>query len=237
MKTLSPLSVDPAFALAFRALQPPPAKPAALLVLLHGVGGNESNLATLGAEVASDTLVVLPRGPIALGPDAFGWFRVAFTGHGPQIVASEADASRRTLIDFIGQLQHVHGVDAAHTVVAGFSQGGILSASVGLTAPERVAAFAVLAGRILPELEPQLADAQRLSTLRGYIAHGTYDDKLPVGWAQRADDWLTRLGVAHEMKLYPTGHELGTAMRTDFLAWLARNDQRWNQSSQPGAGQ
>lgn len=233
MKTLSPLSVDPAFALAFRTLQPPPSKPASLLVLLHGVGGNESNLAALGAEAGGDTLVVLPRGPITLGPQAFGWFHVAFSGQGPQIVASEADASRRTLIDFIGQLQQAHGIDAAHTVVAGFSQGGILSASVALTAPERVAGFAVLAGRILPELEPQLAEAPRLSTLCGYVAHGTYDDKLPVSWAQRADDWLTRLGVAHETKLYPTGHELGAAMRADFLAWLAAGDQRWNR---PGTG-
>jgi phospholipase/carboxylesterase len=148
-------------------------------------------------------------------------------------VEAEADASRRSLIDFIGQLQQAHGIDAAHTVVAGFSQGGILSASVALTAPERVAAFAVLAGRILPELEPQLADAQRLAALRGYIAHGTYDDKLPVSWAQRASDWLDRLGVEHLTKLYPTGHELGPAMRADFLAWLARNDQRGNR---PGIG-
>jgi phospholipase/carboxylesterase len=233
MKTLSPLSTDPAFALAFRTLQPPPQKPASLLVLLHGVGGNESNLAALGAEAGRDTLVVLPRGPIALGPQAFGWFRVAFTGNGPQIVASEADASRVALIDFIGQLQQACGIDAAHTVVAGFSQGGILSASVALTAPERVAGFAVLAGRILPELEAQLADTPRLSTLRGYIAHGTHDDKLPVTWAQRASDWLDRLGVAHETRRYPTGHELGAAMRADFLAWLARGDQRWNRPGAP----
>jgi phospholipase/carboxylesterase len=233
MKTLSPLSTDPAFALAFRTLQPPPQKPASLLVLLHGVGGNESNLAALGAEAGRDTLVVLPRGPIALGPQAFGWFRVAFTGNGPQIVASEADASRVALIDFIGQLQQAWGIDAAHTVVAGFSQGGILSASVALTAPERVAGFAVLAGRILPELEAQLADTPRLSTLRGYIAHGTHDDKLPVSWAQRASDWLDRLGVAHETRRYPTGHELGAAMRADFLAWLARGDQRWNRPGAP----
>ena len=232
MKTLSPLSIDSAFALAFRTLQPPPAKPASLVMLLHGVGGNESNLAALGAEADSNTLVVLPRGPITLGPEAFGWFRVTFTGNGPQIVASEADSSRRRLIDFIGQLQQAHGIDAAHTVIAGFSQGGILSASVGLTAPERVAAFAVLAGRILPELEPLLASPEQRSMLHGYIAHGTYDDKLPPSWAQRADDWLTRLGVAHEVKLYPTGHELGAAMRADFLAWLARDDQRWKR---PGA--
>ncbi|QRP63058.1 phospholipase [Rhodanobacter sp. FDAARGOS 1247] len=228
MKTLSPLSNDPAFALAFRTLQPPPAQPTSLLVLLHGVGGNESNLAALGTEVDSHTLVVLPRGRITLGPTAFGWFRVAFTGNGPQIVASEADASRRSLIDFIGQLQQAQGIDAAHTVVAGFSQGGILSASVALTAPERVTAFAVLAGRILPELEPLLASPEHLSALRGYIAHGTHDDKLPVSWAQRSDDWLTRLGVAHETKLYPTGHELGAPMCADFLAWLSREEPRGN---------
>ncbi|MCJ0826549.1 phospholipase [Luteimonas sp. 50] len=224
MSTPSPLVTDPAFALAFRSLQPAPARPASLLVLLHGVGGNEGNLAGLGAEVGGDTLVVLPRGPITLGPDAFGWFRVAFTSAGPRIEAGEADASRRALIAFIAQLQQAHAIDAAHTTIAGFSQGGILSASVALTASERVAAFAVLAGRILPELEPQLADAQRLSTLRGYIAHGLHDDKLPVDWARRADAWLTRLGVSHEMKLYPGGHELDAAMRADLLAWLARGD-------------
>ena len=221
MKTLSSLVVDPAFVLAFRTVQPAPAKPASLLLLLHGVGGNEENLAALGADVGDDTLVVLPRGPITFAPGAFAWFRVAFTNDGPRIVASEADASRLALIAFVGQLQQAHGIDPARTTIAGFSQGGILSASVGLTAPERVGAFAVLAGRILPELEPMLAGPPRLSALRGYIAHGVHDDKLPVDCAHRADEWLTRLGVAHETNLYPVGHALDARMRADFLAWLA----------------
>ena len=221
MKTLGPLTIDPAFALAFRTLQPAPAKPASLLVLLHGVGGNEENLAALGADVGDDTLVVLPRGPITFAPEAFAWFRVAFTNDGPRIVASEADASRLALIAFVGQLQQAHGIDPARTTIAGFSQGGILSASVALTAPERVGGFAVLAGRILPELEPDLAGAPRLSALRGYIAHGVHDDKLPVDWAHRADEWLTRLGVVHETNLYPVGHALDARMRADFLAWLS----------------
>jgi phospholipase/carboxylesterase len=54
-----------------------------------------------------------------------------------------------------------------------------------------------------------------------------------VTWAQRASDWLDRLGVAHETRRYPTGHELGAAMRADFLAWLARGDQRWNRPGAP----
>ena len=220
MNMPGPLVDAAGFPLSFRIMQPAPAQPRNLLVLLHGVGGNETNLAALAARVGPDTLVVLPRGPIALGPEAFGWFRVAFTGEGPRIVASEAEASRRTLIEFVAQLQADHGIDAARSVIAGFSQGGILSASVALSSPETVAGFAVLAGRILPELEPQIVEPARLTRLHGFIAHGRLDDKLPVDWAQRADAWLTRLGVAHETRLYPAGHALDPAMQHDFLGWF-----------------
>ncbi|MGJ4748504.1 hypothetical protein ACQV5M_19240, partial [Leptospira sp. SA-E8] len=106
------------------------------------------------------------------------------------------------------------------TVVAGFSQGGILSASVGLTAPERVQGFAVLAGRILPELEPMLASRDRLGRLHALIAHGRDDDKLPVSWAERAHAWLDTLGVAHALRLYPGGHGIGMTMAADFHDWV-----------------
>lgn len=234
MKTYGPLFEDPAFALAFRTLQPPPEHPTSLLVLLHGVGGDETNLATLAAGAASGTLVVMPRGPVALGPHAFGWFRVAFTRAGPVIEAEEAEVSRRLLVGFIRQLQRRHGIDGDHTVVAGFSQGGILSASVALSEPERVAGFGILAGRILPELEPHVAVPSRLSRLRGYVAHGRLDEKLPVDWAHRAGAWLSDLGVLHELRLYPAGHALGAEMQADFLAWHADPAAPWNAAPRVG---
>lgn len=232
MKTYGPLFDDPAFALEFRTIQPPPERPATLLVLLHGVGGDETNLAPLVAGMGQGTLVVMPRGPVALGPYAFGWFRVAFTGSGPVINVEEAEASRRLLVEFIRQLQLRHGIDGAHTVVAGFSQGGILSASVALSEPERVAGFGILAGRILPELAPRLASPTRLAGLRGYVAHGSLDEKLPVDWAHRASECLTGLDVLHELRIYPEGHTLGAAMQADFLDWLDNPAARWNQRSE-----
>ena len=219
MNDLSDLVTDPAFALAYRVREPAPMKPSTLLVLLHGVGGNETNLAELAAGVAPGTLVVLPRGPLELGAGQYAWFRVAFTAGGPQIVASEAEDSRMALVRFVEQLQAAHGIAPERTTIAGFSQGGILSASVGLTAPERVRGFAVLAGRILPELEPLLAPRQRLARMHALVAHGRDDDKLPVAWAERADAWLQRLGVPHALRLYPGGHGIGEAMARDFLDW------------------
>lgn len=217
--SLSALVTEPVSALGYRVCEPAPARPSSLLVLLHGVGGNESNLAEVAAGVPPGTLVVLARGRLALGPGQHAWFRVAFTAAGPQIVAHEAEESRLALIGFIEQLQARHGIAPEHTVVAGFSQGGILSASVALTAPERVQGFAILAGRILPELQAALASRERLGHLHALIAHGRDDDKLPVSWAERAHAWLDELGVAHALRLYPGGHGLSTAMVADLHDW------------------
>ena len=217
---IGPLQQDAAFGLSFRLRQSLPATPKACVLLLHGVGGNEMSLAELATALAPDTLVVLPRGPLQFAPGQFGWFRVTFTASGPSIVAAEAEQSRQALIHFVGQLQSAYGIAPQNTVIAGFSQGGILSASVALTAPERVAGFGVLSGRILPELEPYLASTERLTKLRGFIGHGEYDSKLPVMWAQRADRWLNELGVDHVTRLYPIDHTISAAMQADFLEWV-----------------
>lgn len=201
MNRLSPLRIDPLSGLGFRMLEPAPAHQRSLLVLLHGVGGNETNLAELAAMLPTDSLVLLARGPLTFGPEQYAWFRVNFTPAGPLIVAAEAEECRKALVQFIDSQQQLHGISPVHTVVGGFSQGGILSASVGLTAPERVTGFAVLSGRILPELEPIIAKRDCLARLQALIAHGIDDDKLPVNWAQRAHQWLDKLGVLHEMKL------------------------------------
>jgi phospholipase/carboxylesterase len=219
--TLGDLLTDSASGLSYRVREPQPLKPARCLILLHGVGGNEGNLMDIAAGLAPDTLVVFPRAPLQMGESQFAWFRVAFTANGPRIVPEEAERSRTTLIHFVQQLQTQHGVAASNTVIAGFSQGGILSASVALSAPESVAGFAVLSGRILPELEPQLASKERLLGLKAFIGHGTQDSKLPVDWAHRSDTLLNTLGVDHQLHLYPMDHGISAAMHADFLTWLA----------------
>ena len=229
MKTPADLTSAAGYALAFRTLEPAPAAPRRLLVLLHGVGGQELQLASLAARVDDDTLVELPRAPRSIGDGMYGWFHVGFTSDGPQIVPEEAEDSRLQLIEFIGQLQRRNGIAPSHTVVAGFSQGGILSASVALSAPQAVAGFGLLCGRILPELEPALASREALATLDGLIIHGRADNKLPVVWAERAGAWLQRLGVAHRLQLHAAGHEFNPAMQADFLDWFGAARQRWNQ--------
>lgn len=218
--TLSELHTDAGSGISYRIRQAAPPQAKRLLVLLHGVGSNEKDLLALAEGVDLNTLVVLGRGPIQMGPQQFAWFRVAFTPSGPQIVPEEAERSRTALISLVQQLQHQHGIAAANSVVAGFSQGGIMSASVALSAPEQVRGFGLLSGRILPELEPHLASPAGLARLQAFVAHGEQDNTLPVFWAERSDALLKRLGVTFESHRYPIGHTISAQMHTDFVKWL-----------------
>ncbi|MEO8656476.1 MAG: alpha/beta hydrolase-fold protein [Ramlibacter sp.] len=212
------LLTEPATGLSYR--QRGTGASRACVVLLHGVGGDELNLAGLGDALASDALVVLPRGPLTLGPGQYGWFQVTFAATGPVIQESQADSSRQLVTRFLAQLQASHGIAPAKTLIAGFSQGGIISASVALSAPESVAGFGILSGRILPELKPHLASRERLAHLRAFVGHGLQDNKLPVSWAERSERWLQELGVAHETRLHRGGHAVSDPMQADFVAWV-----------------
>lgn len=197
-----------------------PNQPRRLLVLAHGVGGNETNLLSFAADAPEDTAVVFVRAPLTMGPNQFAWFPVSFGAQGPRPDLAAAEASRQKLATFIEEMQALYGIGARETVVAGFSQGGIMSASVALTRPELLGGFGILAGRILPELEPQIAARDALKHLQAFIGHGRDDTKLRVEWAHRAEAWLTALGVAHETCLYPGDHGISEMMQSAFFAWF-----------------
>lgn len=219
--TPGPLKIDPRSGLSYRLMQPQPTTAKRCWVLLHGVGSNELSVTELAVGAGQDTLVVLVRGPLTLGPQQFAWFQVTFTANGPRIHASQAENSRQALLGLLASLQAEYSVPAHQTVVAGFSQGGIMSAGLALTSPESVAGFGLLSGRILPEIAPFVAVPERLASLQGFVGHGALDRTLPVDWAHRSHEWLDRLGVRHEFKLYPIDHCISTQMQTDFGSWCA----------------
>jgi phospholipase/carboxylesterase len=164
--------------------------------------------------------VVFVRGPLVLGAAQFAWFRVRFGLQGPVINAQQASESRVHLRLLVRSLGSSDSGEPVSAVMAGFSQGGILSSSVALSAPDDVSSFAILSGRILPELGPDLTPPAKLPRLSTLIARGRYDDKLPVTFAEHADAWLTRVGVPHEMRLYPVGHTLNADIIGDFCRWV-----------------
>lgn len=205
-----------------RSAEPETAGKAPCLILLHGVGANEAGLTGFASRQDPRLKVILARGPLVFGPAQFGWFNVSFSQSGPKINAAQAEQSRRLLIEFIRRIPGAYDVDPARIWIAGFSQGGIMSASVALTAPKEVRGFGVLSGRILPEIEPLIADSQSLKQQHAFVAHGVHDQKLGIHFARRARALLEALHLPLTCREYDAGHELSDAMQSDFCDWMTR---------------
>jgi len=219
--TLNEVIVEPVSGLACR-IRPAAAgqERAPCLLLLHGVGASEAGFVELARQLDPRLSVMLVRGPLVFAPMQFGWFRVGFTPNGPVIDAAQAEQSRVALLGFIGQLPQACGADPERIWLAGFSQGGIMSAGVALTAPETVAGFGLLSGRILPEILPAVRRGPGLQKVQAFVSHGVDDQTLGVHFARKSKELLVDLGVPLEYHEYAGGHALSAAMVGDFARWL-----------------
>jgi phospholipase/carboxylesterase len=191
-----------------------------LLILLHGVGGNEQNLFSFANDLPDNYLVASARGPLTLGANSFAWFQVDFSSGRPQINEQQAENARLQLIDFIENLKNELDFDQKQVYLMGFSQGGIMSYSVALTAPEKVKGIAVMSGRLLPEIKPFIAEEQRLEKLKIFISHGKQDAVLNFQYATDALAFLKTKGLAPEFHSYNEGHTINKPMLDDVNQWL-----------------
>lgn len=213
----SPLIDDLPLAYRYR---PAVGQPIGLVILMHGVGSNEDSLLGLGSFIPENLSVVSVRSPLTMAPGAYSAFSVSFTANGPKIDTAAAEASRQRLLRFIPELQLRYGVTSDQTLIAGFSQGGIMSASLALTAPKCVRGFAILSGRILPEIEPLIARAEDLQHLSALVIHGKNDDRLPYFWAEKSTELLQAHGIPSHLLNYGIGHEITHEVATDFASWV-----------------
>ena len=193
-----------------------------LLILLHGVGANEGQVAALAPAFDARFVVVSVRSPVVLGPNAYGWFHVSFTPQGPVIVAEEARAGWEALARFADEAVAAYGADPASVFIAGFSQGGIMSLAALLTAPTRFAGAVSMSGRLLPEVLPHAAPAGELSGKPVLIVHGEDDPKLGIHLARWAREQLERLPLVVEYRELPMAHEINAESLETVTVWLTR---------------
>jgi phospholipase/carboxylesterase len=196
------------------ATQPP------LLLLLHGVGGNELAMAALAEAFDARFLVISARSPIELAPFAYAWFHVEFTEIGPIIDRAEAEASWVRVEDFIEQAVVTFGADPARVFVAGFSQGGIVALATMLTAPELVAGAVCMSGRLPPEVLAHAVTPDRLRDKAIMIAHGVHDETLGIGYARSATATLRAMALAVHHQEFDIGHTTSPESVAAVSSWL-----------------
>ena len=130
---------------------------APLLLLLHGVGSNETDLFSFANQLPDQFLVVSARGPYTLEAGRYAWYQVDFSTGKPVIQIEQEERSRRMILQFIEELKERHHIDESAVYLCGFSQGAIMSYSAGLTAPELFKGIAAMSGRLPEEVKHEIA--------------------------------------------------------------------------------
>lgn len=191
-----------------------------VIILLHGVGSNEEDLFSFANQLPDQFLVISARAPITLALGSYAWYQVEFSTGKPSYNFEEEETGRKTLLQFIDQIKEKYSPGSKEIYLMGFSQGAIMSYSVGLTRPDLVKGIAVMSGRLLEEIRPLMASKDQLKKLRVFISHGTNDQTLPVRYAQEAVVFLKSNGIEPVYKEYEESHGINNDMFSDFLQWL-----------------
>src|SRR5258708_17264403 len=182
-------------------------KTAPVLLLLHGTGGDESDLIPIGEQLAQaipgGAHLLSPRGKV-LENGMPRFFRRLAEG-----VFDIEDLKLRAaeLASFIESAAEVYGFDSGKVIAAGYSNGANIAAAVLLLHPGVLSAAILL--RPMVPLEPEkLPD---LSGVRIFIAAGQRDPIVPPGQTQRLATLLESAGADVELFRHAGGHELGEA--------------------------
>src|SRR5918997_5023767 len=155
------------------------------LLLLHGTGGDESDLLPLGRAIGPGSALLSPRGKV-LENGMPRFFRRLAEG-----VFDEADVTARAheLADFVAEAREAYGIAAP--VALGFSNGANIAAAMLLLRPEVLAGAALLRAMV-PLGAPPAVD---LASKRVLILSGAMDPIVSAENAGRLAGLLERSGA------------------------------------------
>ena len=185
------------------------------VLLLHGTGGDESDLLPMGQIIAPGANLLSPRGPV-LEHGMPRFFRRLAEG-----VFDEPDLHARTsdLAAFVAEAAAQYSFDVTRVHAIGFSNGANIAASLLLSHPG-VLASAVLFRAMVPFEPASLPDLRGRPVL---LAAGTNDPIVPRENSERLADLLQRAGAAVTRTWSAGGHGLSRADADAAGEWWQKN--------------
>lgn len=189
------------------------------IILLHGVGSNEGDLFSLADQLRGEYYIISPRGKYTLSNGSYAWYDVDFSTGKPVFNKEQELQSRETILLFMKQVKEKYGLDEIY--LGGFSQGAIMSFSIGLLHPEKVKGIICMSGRILQEIRSDVKNVKGLNNLNVFLAHGTQDATLPVTFAREAKTYLEELHTRLSYHEFNMGHQITMDVLNELKKWLA----------------
>ncbi len=206
------------------------ADPKATIIILHGLGADGNDFVPFTSELDLSAVgpvrFVFPHAPtrpvtINGGHVMRAWYDIL----GVDLVKREDEQGLResqAQITALIDREVGRGMPANRIVLGGFSQGCAMTLQTGLRYPQRLAGLLGMSG-YLPlgnTLEAERSDANRLVPV--FMAHGQFDDIIPIARATRSRDALHALGYDVEWHDYPMPHSVVMDEIADIGRWLVK---------------
>jgi phospholipase/carboxylesterase len=175
------------------------AKPYTVL-LLHGTGGDETDLIPIGKSLAPGANLLSPRGKVSEN-GAYRYFRRLAPG---VFDRKDIEQSAAELSDFIAESAQQHHFDAARVYALGYSNGANIAQAVMLLYP------AVLAGAVLLRPMPviEVTGTPDLTGKPVLIVAGEDDSLTTSALTHQVASTLSQAGAKVDVKWLAGGHEL-----------------------------
>lgn len=188
------------------------------LIFLHGRGANEDDLLGLAPSLDPGLLLISARAPYPFpASGGFTWYDVSATGMpDPAKFISSYDR----LVAFVNDCISSYPVDSKKVFLFGFSMGTVMAFSLALTLPQYFRGIIANSGYI-PEGTHLSFRWQELQKTDIFLAHGTHDPVIPIDFARRAQELLSRSNAGLTYREYPMMHQLSEQSLTDIAAWMA----------------
>lgn len=172
--------------------------PEYVMVLLHGWGANDRDLAPLAPMFnLPNYQFFFPNAPFAHPqvPSGRAWYSLETANY------DGIEESRQLLFEWLSYLPQKTGVPLEKTILAGFSQGGAMSLEMGLKLP--FAGVVAMSGYLQSEPEKQNHFLPPI-----LICHGTLDPVVPINSAQKARQKLESIGIKVQYQEFEMAHEI-----------------------------
>lgn len=212
-------------------IDPSGVPPRGAVVLFHGFGADNSDLASLSGVVDAPDHIrwYFPNGPhtVQIGPHMTGraWFPlrlaeleqrgVDFTQVSPEGMEKAVEQALKA----VEAVRFKHKLEWNQIVIGGFSQGAMIALEVALRAPQSPAGVTLFSSTLVnePLLRQLVAKHQGL---RFFQSHGQNDAMLPFELAERLDTLLNEAGMNGMLYAFRGGHEIPMAVLREWSSWL-----------------
>ena len=201
---------DPLSGLSYKVRAPKDRQDIAVL-MLHGLGGDETSMSVLEQAFPENSLLVAPRGLYGLGEGSFSWVNPRVTGWA---TIEDFQTSVEALEALIEELQSTEDLDPQRLVLMGFSQGAGLAFAFASTSNMPIKALIVAAG-FLP-----LGDIEKLKGLPIFWGHGKLDEWIPIARALYGVEKLREQDAEVRFCEANIGHKLGVECLQGLKTWL-----------------